>query len=53
MKIYVLLRDGVPLGYALAAATHCALGRKPGINILERILASPLAVVLNILFLLF
>ncbi len=25
MKIYVLLRDGVPLGYALAAATHCTL----------------------------
>lgn len=28
MKIYVLLRDGVPLGYALAAATHCTLGKK-------------------------
>lgn len=25
MKIYVLLRDGVPLGYALAAASHCSL----------------------------
>lgn len=25
MKIYVLLRNGVPLGYALAAASHCSL----------------------------
>lgn len=25
MKVYVLLRDGVPLGYALAAASHCSL----------------------------
>lgn len=28
MKVYVLLRDGVPLGYCLAAATHCTLGRQ-------------------------
>ncbi len=26
MKVYVLLRDGVPLGYCLAAATHGTLG---------------------------
>jgi hypothetical protein len=25
MKVYVLLRDGVPLGYCLAAATHGTL----------------------------
>lgn len=29
MKAYVLMRDGVPLGYALAAASHCSLWRSP------------------------
>ncbi len=30
MKVYVLLRDGVPLGFALAAASHCSLWAAEG-----------------------
>ncbi|MCC7530183.1 MAG: hypothetical protein IT342_16795 [Candidatus Melainabacteria bacterium] len=30
MKVYVLLRDGVPLGFALAAASRCSLWEAKG-----------------------